>query len=63
MQVFKVFFKVVNKHKITLFIYIMIYLVISLVISKSLQENGEMEFSKVSLKIGVENNDQGELGQ
>ena len=63
MQVFKVFFKVVNKHKITLFIYIMIYLVISLVISKSLQENGEMEFSKVSLKIGVENNDQGELGE
>ena len=62
MQVFKVFFKVMGKKKTTMCIYILIYLVISVTISYSMKEHGQEEFSKVSVKIAVENLDQGELG-
>lgn len=65
MQVFKVFFKVLNKYKHTMIIYIVIYLSITLAVSRSLplMNNGQTEFSKVSLEIGVKNQDQGELGE
>ena len=43
-------------------IYILIYLMISVTISYSMKEHGQEEFSKVSVKIAVENLDQGELG-
>ena len=36
---------------------------IAVIISRSVQESGEMEFSKVSLKIAVDQRDQGVLGQ
>ena len=63
MQVFKAFCKVMNKHKSKFLIYIIIYLLIAVIISRSVQESGEMEFSKVSLKIAVDQRDQGVLGQ
>lgn len=62
MQVFKAFFKVLNKNKSTLIIYVVIYLGMTIIISNSLQETGEKDFSKVSLNIGIENQDQGEMG-
>ncbi len=62
MQVFKVFFKVMSKKKTTMCIYILIYLMISVTIGYSMKEHGQEQFSKVSVKIAVENLDQGELG-
>lgn len=62
MQVFKAFFKVLNKNKSALIIYVVIYLGMTIIISNSLQETGEKDFSKVSLNIGIENQDQGEMG-
>lgn len=63
MQVFKVFCKVMYKHKSQLLIYIIIYMVIAIAISRSVKESKVMEFTKVSLKIAVENKDEGELGE
>ena len=63
MQVFKVFCKVLSKHKSSILIYIVIYLMISLIMSRSIQQTGELKFTKVSLKIAVENQDQGEVGK
>ena len=63
MQVFKVFCKVMYKHKSQSLMYIVIYLLIAIAMSRSVQESKVMEFSKVSLKIAVENQDQGEVGE
>jgi len=63
MQVFKVFCKVTNKHKSQFLIYVIIYLFIAIAMSRSIQESKVMEFDKVSLKVAVENEDQGELGK
>ncbi|MCI8484849.1 MAG: ABC transporter permease [Lachnospiraceae bacterium] len=63
MQVFKAFFKILYKNKMTLFLYIGIYLALTLLICKLMGTEGEMEFSNVSLDISVENRDQGELGE
>ncbi|MEY8390928.1 ABC transporter permease [Lachnospiraceae bacterium] len=63
MQVFKVFCKVLSKHKSSILIYVVIYLIISLVMSRSIQETKEKEFAKVSLKIAVENQDEGAVGK
>ncbi len=62
MQVFKVFCKVMLKHKTQFLMYIVIYMIISIAVSRSVQESKVMEFSKVSLKVAVDNRDQGELG-
>lgn len=64
MQVFKVFFKVLSKNKMSLIIYIAIYLSITILISNvTMQTGGGMDFSKSSVKIGVENEDEGILGE
>ena len=62
MQVFKSFFKVLKKNITQIIIYIIVYLIISVIISNIFQEEGEMQFAKVSLNIGVENQDEGLLG-
>lgn len=62
MQVFKVFFKVLNKKKTALLIYIFTYLAITLVLSSVVTEKEEESFSSVSLAVAIENRDQGKLG-
>lgn len=62
MQVFKVFFKILSKNKTTLIMYTVIYLIMTMVINYSIQEKGEMAFSRISLDIGVENQDLGKMG-
>lgn len=62
MPVFKVFFKVMGKKKVAMWIYIIIYLLVSAAASFSLKENGQEEFSKIAVRVAVENLDQGGLG-
>ena len=62
MQVFKVFFKVLNKKKTALLIYIFTYLALTLLLSSVLTEQEEEAFSNVSLAVAIENRDQGKLG-
>ncbi len=62
MQVFKAFFKILNKNKMVLIIYLAIYMALVLVISQSGTSSTSADYSQVSLDIGVENNDRGELG-
>ena len=62
MQVFKTFFKILRKNKHTMIIYIAIYIVLTLIMSSNGAENDTTNFSQVSLDIGVENRDKGELG-
>lgn len=63
MPVFKAFFKVLNKRKASLIMYIVIYLVLALFFSNVMQGKEEDGFSKVALDIAVENRDQGSLGK
>ena len=63
MQVFNAFFKVLNKNKGQLVLYVVIYLSITLLMGNMAQDNEEQAFSGVSLDIGVENKDQGMLGE
>ncbi len=63
MQVFKAFFRIVNKNKMSLLMYIVIYLALTLMIGNVMEENSQAEFSGVSLDIGLENQDQGSLGR
>lgn len=62
MQVFKTFFKILRKNKHTMIIYIAIYIVLTLIMSSNGAESNTTNFSQVSLDIGVENRDKGELG-
>lgn len=63
MQVFKAFFKILNKNKLAMLIYGVIYLVLMLAMSGSGAEADTSDFSQVSLDIGVENRDTGEFGR
>ncbi len=63
MQVFNAFFKVLNKNKGQLVLYVVIYLSITLLMGNMAQDNEEQVFSGISLDIGVENEDQGMLGE
>lgn len=62
MQVFKAFFKILNKNKTAMVIYIAIYMALTLVLSGNGTQNDTSDFSQVALDIGVENQDKGELG-
>lgn len=62
MQVFKAFFKILNKNKTAMVIYIAIYMALMLVLSGNGAQNDTSDFSQVALDIGVENQDKGELG-
>lgn len=62
MQLFKVFFKILNKNKGQLIMYTVIYLSLALLMSSVMKEQAEEEFTGVSLDIALENKDQGKLG-
>lgn len=62
MQLFKVFFKILNKNKGQLIMYTVIYLSLALLMSSVMKEQAEDEFTGVSLDIALENKDQGRLG-
>lgn len=62
MQLFKVFFKILNKNKGQLIMYTAIYLSLTLLMSGVMKEQAEEEFTGISLEIALENRDQGELG-
>lgn len=61
MQVFKAFFKILNKNKLSMIIYIGIYMTLTLMMSGNGAESSTT-FSQVSMDIGIENKDKGELG-
>ncbi len=63
MQVFKAFFKILNKNKTTMLVYMVIYLALTFMFSINGQKNDNSDFSKVSMEIGVENRDNGKLGE
>lgn len=63
MQVFKAFFKILNKNKTTMLVYMVIYLALIFMYSFNGQKNDTSDFSKVSMEIGVENRDNGKLGE
>lgn len=63
MQVFKTFFKILNKNKTTMIVYMAIYLALTLVLTMNGQKNDTSDFSKIQLEIGVENKDEGALGE
>ncbi len=63
MQVFKTFFKILNKNKTTMIVYMAIYLALTLMLTFNRQTNDTSDFSKISLEIGVENRDEGVLGE
>lgn len=62
MQVFKAVFKIVKRHKLSIIVYMAIFFGLTLILSSNGAENEKANFSKVSLQIGVDNQDKGELG-
>lgn len=62
MQVFKAFFKILNRNKMAMVIYIGIYMALTIVMSSSGASSDTSNFSQVSMEIGVDNQDKGELG-
>lgn len=62
MQVFKAFFKIINKNKVSVLVYVGIFFGLSLMLSGARQKNDKTQFSQTSLKIALENRDQGKLG-
>lgn len=63
MQVFKAFFKILNKNKFSMIIYMGIYLALTIVMTQSASESDTTDFSQVSMDIGVDNQDKGVLGE
>ena len=63
MQVFKAYLKILNRNKIGMLIYIGIFFALTLVMGANGKKNDIADFSQVSLKIGVDNQDEGELGE
>lgn len=62
MQVFKAFFKITRKNIATNIIFVLIYLGITIAVSNAMPRQMEEDFSKTSLSIGLENQDDGPLG-
>lgn len=63
MQVFKAFFKILNRNKLAMVIYIGIYMALTIIMSGSGASSDTSDFSQVSMEIGVDNQDKGELGK
>lgn len=63
MQVFKAFFKIVNRNKTSVLVYVGIFFGLTLLLSGAGQKNDKSQFSQTALRIAVENQDQGELGK
>ncbi len=62
MQVFKAFFKITRKNMVANIIFVLVYLGITIAVSSAMPEQMEKAFSKTSLNIGLENQDDGSLG-
>lgn len=62
MQIFKAFFKITRKNMVANIIFVLIYLGITMVVSNTMPQQMEQAFSKTSLNIGLENQDDGPLG-
>lgn len=63
MQVFKAFFKILNRNKTSLLMYTIIYLAITVITMHAMQEEDVTGFSEISLDVGVENRDTGNMGR
>ena len=63
MQVFKAFFKILNKNKLSMVIYVAIFFALSLQFTQSGQENSKTIFSETELYVAVDNKDKGEMGK
>lgn len=63
MQVFKAFLRILNRNKASMVIYLVIYLALTLAMSGSQEKNDISDFTQVSLIIGIDNQDKGELGE
>lgn len=63
MQVFKAFFKILNKNKTAMIVYMIIYLALTFMFSFNGQKDDTSDFSQVCMEIGVDNRDKGELGE
>ena len=63
MQVFKVFFKITKRNKLSICIYIGIFFALTLLLTGSSGKEDMADFEKVSISIGLENRDQGVLGE
>lgn len=63
MQVFKAFFRILYKNKMTMLIYIAIFFALTTILSREGEKNNITSFSRTSLEIGVDNQDKGELGK
>lgn len=62
MQVFKAFFKILNKNKMAMMIYTAIFFALTMILASQADENSVTSFSRQSLAIGADNQDTGELG-
>lgn len=63
MQVFNAFFKVARKNMIGNIMFVVIYLGITIAVSNTVPAQMEKTFLKTSLNIGLENQDDGSLGE
>lgn len=63
MQVFKAFLRILNRNKASMVIYLVVYLALTLAMSGSQEKNDISDFTQVSLIIGIDNQDKGELGE
>lgn len=63
MQVFKAVFKIVNKRKMAALIYAMIFFVLTMMLTASSSGSKKNEFSSFELQLGIENKDQGVMGE
>lgn len=63
MQVFKAFFKVTQKNMIANIIFVLIYLGITIAVSNAMPGQMEKVFSKTSMNIALDNQDDGLLGE
>ena len=63
MQVFKAFFKILNKNKTTMIVYMVVYLALAFILSFNGQKSDTSNFSQVCMEIGVDNQDKGKLGE
>lgn len=63
MQVFKAFFKITQKNMTANIIFVLIYLGITIAVSNAMPGQMEKVFSKASLNIALDNQDDGLLGE
>lgn len=63
MQVYKTFFKIIHKNKVSLIIYFVLFLTLTMLLSSSGKENSTLTFSQNKLTIAVIDRDNTELSK